>query len=72
MVSKLQQIRNTQKLLFDIVQEKESGERPRKGLFNVIGKVSKAVFGTMDDDDAQFHHDYIEHLEQGSTTLTQK
>jgi hypothetical protein len=71
MTSKLQQIRNTQKLLFDIVQERESEERHRRGLFNFTGKVSKALFGTMDDDDAQFYHDHIEHLEQGSTTLTQ-
>ena len=71
MTSKLQQIRTNQKLLFDIVQERESEERRRRGLFNFIGKVSKALFGTMDDDDAQFYHDHIEHLEQGSTTLTQ-
>ena len=25
----------------------------------------------MDDDDAQFYHDHIEHLEQGSVTLMQ-
>jgi len=25
----------------------------------------------MDDDDAQFYHDHIQHLEQGSVTLTQ-
>jgi hypothetical protein len=36
-----------------------------------MGKVSKALFGTMDDDDAQFYHDHIEHLEKGSITLTQ-
>ena len=71
MTSKLQQIRNTQKLLFDMVQERDSDERHRRGLFNFIGKVSKALFGTMDDDDAQFYHDHIEHLEQGSITLKQ-
>jgi len=71
MDSKLHQIRNTQKLLFDIVQESEKDKRHRRGLFNFVGKVSKSLFGTMDDDDAQFYHDHIEHLEQGSITLTQ-
>ena len=71
MDSKLRQIRNTQKLLFDIVQESEKDKRQRRGLFNFVGKVSKSLFGTMDDDDAQFYHDHIEHLEQGSVTLTQ-
>lgn len=71
MNSKLHQIRNTQKLLIDIVQESEEDKRPRRGLFNFVGKVSKSLFGTMDDDDAQFYHDHIEHLEQGSITLTQ-
>jgi hypothetical protein len=36
-----------------------------------VGKISKTLFGTMDDDDAQFYHDQIERFEQGSTTLTQ-
>lgn len=29
------------------------------------------MFGTLDDDDAQFYHEHIERLEQGTTTLTQ-
>ena len=33
--------------------------------------VSKALFGTMDDNDAQLYHEQIERLEQGTTTLTQ-
>jgi len=40
-------------------------------LFNSVGKISKALFGTMDNEDAQFYHDQIERFEQGTTTLTQ-
>jgi len=36
-----------------------------------VGKISKALFGTMDDNDAQFYHDQIDRFEQGTTTLTQ-
>ena len=67
---RLQQIRNTQRLLSDTVQEREDYKRHKWGLFNFIGKISKALFGTMDDD-AQYYHDQIDHFEQGSTTLTQ-
>ena len=67
----LQLIRNTQRLLVDIVQEGGDHGRNKRGLFNFVGKISKALFGTMDDDDAQYYHDQIDRFEQGSTTLTQ-
>ena len=34
-----------------------------------MGKISRALFGTMDDEDAQFYHDQIDRFEQGTTTL---
>jgi hypothetical protein len=71
MAHKPQQIRKTQQLLSDIAQGGEGGRRHKRGLFNFVGKISKTLFGTMDDDDAQFYHDQIERLEQGTTTLTQ-
>jgi hypothetical protein len=71
MVHRLQQIRNTQKLLSDILQKGEYDRRYKRGLFNFVGKISKTLFGTMDDDDAQYFHDQIERFEQGSTILTQ-
>jgi hypothetical protein len=71
MNSRLQQIRNTQRLLSDITQKGEDYGRYKRGLSNFVGKFSKALFGTMDDDDAQYYHDQIDRFEQGSTTLTQ-
>jgi hypothetical protein len=71
MAHKLQQIRNTLQLLSDIVQGGEGDRRHKRGLFNFVGKISKTLFGTMDDDDTQFYHDQIERFEQGTTTLTQ-
>jgi len=71
MAHKLQQIRNTRQLLFDIAQGGERDGRNKRGLFNFVGKISKALFGTMDNEDAQFYHDQIGHFEQGTTTLTQ-
>ena len=68
--SRLQLIRNTQRLLVDIVEEGDHG-RNKRGLFNFVGKISKAMFGTMNDDDAQYYHEQIDCFEEGSTTLTQ-
>jgi len=70
MTHKLQQIKNTQQLLYDIPQG-GGDRRHKRGLFNFIGKLSKTLFGIMDDDDVQFYHDEIEHLKQGTTTVTQ-
>jgi len=71
MARRLQQIRNTQKLLSDIVQRGEDNRRYKRGLFNFVGKISKTLFGTTDDENAQYYHDQIERFEQGSTVLTQ-
>ena len=71
MTHKLQQIKNTQQLLYDIAQGGEGDRRHKRGLFNFVGKLSKTLFGIMDDDNTQFYRDQIEHLEQGTTTLTQ-
>jgi len=71
MTHKLQQIKNTQRLLYDIAQGGEGDRKHKRGLFNFVGKLSKTLFGIMDDDDAQFYHDQIERLEQGTATLTQ-
>jgi hypothetical protein len=57
-------------MLSDIVQKGEDYKRHKRGIFNFVGKISKALFGTMDDD-AQYYHDQIDRFEQGSTTLTQ-
>jgi hypothetical protein len=71
MSHKLRQIRNTRQLLFDIAQREGGNNRFKRGLFNFVGKLSKALFGNMDDDDAQFYREQIERFEQGTTTLTQ-
>jgi len=39
-------------------------------VFNFIGEVSKILFGTMDDDDAQYYNEQIKHFEQNSGRTT--
>jgi len=57
--------------LFDCVQEGEDYKRNKRGLFDFVRKITIALFGTMDDDDAQYYHDQVDRFDQGSTTLTQ-
>jgi len=45
---RLQQIRNTQRLLSGTEQKGEDSGRYKRGLFNFVGKISKTLFGTMD------------------------
>jgi hypothetical protein len=71
MAHKLRQIRNTRQLLSDIAQREVGNSRLKRGLFNFVGKLSKALFGTMNDEDAQFYHDQIERFERCTATLTQ-
>lgn len=71
MAHKFRHIKTTRQLLLEIVQVKNENSRQARGLFNFVGKVSKTLFGTLDDDDAQLYHEHIERLEQGTTTLTQ-
>jgi hypothetical protein len=68
---KLQHIKTTSQLLLEIVQVKSENRRQARGLFNFVGKITKTLFGTLDEDDAQMYHEHIEHLKQGTTTLTQ-
>ena len=69
MAYKLRQIRKTRPLLSDIAQREDGNRRHTRGLFNFVGKISKALFGTMDDEDAQFYHDQIDRFEQRAATL---
>ena len=54
-----------------MVQVKNENSRQARGLFNFVGKISKTLFGTLDDEDAKFYHEHKERLEQGTNTLTQ-
>ena len=71
MAHKLRRISNTRQLLSDNARREDGNRREKRGFFYFVGKISKALFGTVDDEDAQFCHDQIERFEQGTTTLTQ-
>jgi hypothetical protein len=49
-------------------QENHTG-RVKRGALNFVGQISKVLFGTMDEDDAQYYNDQIEHIERTSDSL---
>ena len=67
---KLYQVQRTEKLLLDITEHKHSKRRARRGAFNFIGEVSKILFGTMNDEDAQYYNEQIRHFEENSESMT--
>ena len=57
-------------ILIDIIGDKIGESRGRRGLFNFIGEVSKVLFGTMDDSDAEFYDEQIRHFESNAEDTT--
>jgi hypothetical protein len=58
MAYKLRHIKTTRQLLHEIVQVKNENSRQARGPLNFVGKISKTLFGTLDDDDAQLYREH--------------
>jgi hypothetical protein len=57
-------------ILTDIIGSKNGESRWRRGLLNYIGEVSKVLFGTMDDRDAEYYDEQIRHFESNAEDTT--
>ena len=64
------QARETEELIAKLVGRDDNKRRRKRGLLDFVGKVTKALFGTMDEDDAQYYNEQIEHFERNSNSLT--
>jgi hypothetical protein len=53
--SKVRQIKGTERLLTEVTDPKYSRKCVRREVFNLIGEVSKILFGTMDNEDAEYY-----------------
>jgi hypothetical protein len=51
---RLNWLTKTKGLLKEIMGQETGGKRKKRGIFNFIGELSKILFGTMDDDDANY------------------
>jgi hypothetical protein len=66
----LNQLTRTESLLREITGQQVGGKRKKRGVFNFIGEVSKILFGTLDDADAQYYNEQIKLFEQNSEDVT--
>jgi hypothetical protein len=64
--SRLNQLTRTVGLLKDTTGRQTGGRRKRRAVFNIIGELSKILFGTMDEDDAHYYNEQIKLFEQNS------
>jgi hypothetical protein len=67
---KLRQVKKTEDLFADITNRKEGKTRRKRGLFNFIGEISKVLFGTLDNEDAEYYNEQIKHFEDNSDDIT--
>jgi hypothetical protein len=67
---KLAQLKRTNDLIRGISGCKIGKVRRKRGIFNFIGEISKVLFGTMDDEDAENYNEQIKHFEENSGDVT--
>lgn len=67
-VAEVSHLMNDIKLKFSLIQPKHK-PRNKRALVNVIGTISKSLFGTMDEDDAKFYDKQIEKLKYNENYL---
>jgi len=63
---RLNQLTKREGLLKEITRQERGGKRKKRRLFNLIGELSKILFGTMDEDDAKYYNEQIILFEQNS------
>ena len=63
---RLNQLTKTEGLLKEITGQETGGKRKKRGVSNFIGKLSKILFGTMDEDDAKYYNERNKLFEQNS------
>jgi hypothetical protein len=66
--TRLRQVRETGRLVANIVGRDDGKHRRKRGLFDFVGKVSKVLFGTLDGVDTQYYNEQTEHFEQNSNS----
>jgi hypothetical protein len=63
-------LRTSEGLLKEIVGKENREVRQRRGFMNFIGEISKVLFGTLDDNDAEYYDEQIRKFEANSDDTT--
>jgi hypothetical protein len=67
---KLAQLTGTMDLLEEITGHEAGINRKKRGALNFVGQLSKILFGTMDENDADYYNEQIKLFEQNSEDMT--
>jgi hypothetical protein len=72
-VVRLRRIRKIDEVMYEVTDNKQDYRRIRKGVLNFVGKISKILFGTPDDDDADYYNGKkLKHFERNSDSLRER
>jgi hypothetical protein len=66
---RFRQIKGTEKLLYELIGNSRH-TRKRRGALNFVGEISKVLFGTLDEDDADYYNEQIKHFEEETEDMT--
>jgi len=64
-------LENSAGILTDVIGIKNGKSRWKCGLLNFVGEISKVLFGTMDENDAEYYDERIRHFERNSEDTTE-
>jgi hypothetical protein len=63
-------LRNSESLLTDTVGRGYENSRLRGGILNFVGEINKVLFGTLDENDADYYDEEIRRFERNSDDTT--
>jgi hypothetical protein len=66
-----QHLENSAGILTDVIGTKRGESRWRRGILNFVGEISKILFGTLDEKDAEYYDEQIRHFERNSEDTTE-
>lgn len=64
-------LENSAGVLTDIIGAKTGESRRRRGILNFVGEISKVLFGTLDENDAEYYDEKIHYFESNSEDTTE-
>jgi len=64
-------LRTSEDLLKEIVGKRYGDPRQKRGIMNFIGEISKVLFGTLDENDAEYYDEQIRKFEANSDDTTE-
>ena len=63
-------ILQSKELVKELIGDNKISTRKRRGVLNFVGEISKLLFGTLDNDDAEYYNEQIKRFEENSEDMT--